>query len=94
MAGNAPIGHEIEVAIARFDQGQSHPRPAFDAGHIHGGLKARAGRRRSDYVRHRIPISSGGRRNAIHLDAIRLDQSINLMSDSKHSENKAFEITA
>jgi hypothetical protein len=43
--------------IARLDQGQSHLRAAFHAGHFYTGLKARACRCRPECLQHRIPVS-------------------------------------
>jgi hypothetical protein len=52
-AGDAPVGQQVEVPMSRLDQGQPHPATAFDAGHLNGGFKARAGRRRPGYLQHR-----------------------------------------
>jgi hypothetical protein len=54
-ARDAPIGQQIELLALRLDRRQPHLQTAFDAGHLDGDLKARAGRRRSRYLQHRIP---------------------------------------
>jgi len=53
-ARDAPVGHQVEVLALRLNRGQPHPLTAFDAGHLNGGLKTRAGRRRPGYSQHRI----------------------------------------
>jgi len=53
-AGDAAVGQQIEIATLRLDEGQPHRQAAFDTGHLNGGLKARAGRRRPGYLQHRI----------------------------------------
>jgi hypothetical protein len=49
-ARDAPIGEQIELLALWLDQGQPHLRSAFDAGHLNGGPKACAGRRRPEYL--------------------------------------------
>jgi hypothetical protein len=83
-AGDAPVGQQIEVPISRLDHGQPHRLTAFDAGHLDGGLKARAGRRRPGYLRHRAQTLKR-RHNATHSD----QRSTANMSDSRHNWNKA-----
>lgn len=60
IAGDAVVGQKVECPPARLDQGEPHRRGAFHAGHFDGDLEARAGRRRSWRVQHRILESPGG----------------------------------
>jgi hypothetical protein len=67
-ARDAPIGQQIKLLALRLDRRQPHLQTAFDAGHLDGDLKARAGRRRSRYLQHRILEFQKRRRNATHWD--------------------------
>jgi hypothetical protein len=51
-AGRALIGQQVELLVARLDQGQPHRFPAFDAGHFDSGLKPRTRRRRPGSWQH------------------------------------------
>jgi hypothetical protein len=80
-ARDAPIGEQIEILTLRFNQRQPHLCPAFDAGHLDGGLKACAGRRRPGYLQHRILESPGG--NAT--PPTRGHRPNTIVSDSRHN---------
>jgi hypothetical protein len=81
-ARDAPVGQQIEVRAMRFNQSQPHLPTAFDAGHLNGGLKARAGRRRPGYLQHLGlgPKEETQRYHAGHWPAC-------TMSDSRHNWN-------
>ena len=82
-ARDAPIGQQIEILTLRLDQDQPHLCPAFDAGHLDGGLKACAGRGRPGYLQHRILGIRWRKRNATHSDR----RPTLIMSDSRHNGN-------
>jgi hypothetical protein len=85
-ARDAPIGEQIETLALRLDQGQPHLRPAFDAGHLDGGPKACASRRRPGYLQHRI---IPWRKRKRHLPGDHRPNTI--MSDFRHNWNRGLD---
>jgi hypothetical protein len=80
VAADATVGQQIEVPVSRLDQKQPHPFATFDAGHLNGGLKARAGGGRSGAMQNRTSSLRDRRRNATLGP-----KSTCRMSDSRHN---------
>jgi hypothetical protein len=59
VALDAPVSQQIEVPIARLDEGEPHQLAAFDAWHVDGGFEACAGRSRPGYLQHLILVFAG-----------------------------------
>jgi hypothetical protein len=83
-ARDAPVGHQVEVLSLRLNRGQPHPLAAFDARHLDGGLKARAGRCRPEYLQHRILEFQRGDATL----STWTNESASIMSDSRHNWNR------